>query len=182
MDILLTILTRTAFTAGLILSVALASSLLARTGRHLFHFIFRGGYETAAIVYMAFTFPGVLMHELSHALLAMLTGARVRSIHFTRTGGETILEPRGNRVFRDIQLSLSAVAPALMGTLAIIGAYYLAMSDMKPLIKGIGWYLLLCAFLHSDLSGQDVKVYLRGLPGLFMLIFLCQAVCLFFTR
>lgn len=59
------------------------------------------------------TYIGVIHHELSHAFLAILTGAKVLKISLAKKGtvhngqlGSVTFAPRGPKVIRNIQCTL----------------------------------------------------------------------------
>jgi len=107
--------------------------------------------------------PGVIVHEYSHALGCVLTGARVREIRvFDARGGEVIHEePR------------LAFGSAIISMAPIIGAsiaVYLLARLLVPGFVGFGdlnlssWQFLLFAYLSASItaamapSRQDLKV------------------------
>ena len=122
--------------------------------------------------------PGVLHHELSHAIAALLTGARVRSFTIIpRDGalGQVGIVPRGSKLMQGLQLSFSAVAPVLFG----IGTLLLSLQYILPSLNApwqhiLFWYLIVCLVLHMTLSGADWKNFLRGILGTWIILF---AVC-----
>lgn len=72
-------------------------------------------------IYRVFVAPGVIIHELSHALGCMLTGAKITSIQvFKKDGGEVRHTPPKVPIIGQIIISL---APFFIGFLAI---YYIA--------------------------------------------------------
>ncbi|GEM_PF-830978 len=132
---------------------------------------------TAALIFANYlTYPGVVHHELAHALLAWLLGAKVQRITLKPTPGalgSVNFLPRGGRVRQSLQLTLSSIAPVLLGivTLYLIGRYLWPVCTMIGLRVLVG-YLALSIFLHMDLSGQDIRVALNGLPVCLMILFI----------
>ena len=124
------------------------------------------------------TFPGVILHELSHALLAVVTGAKVTHIRFFAPDGNSLgsvsMRPRGNFITMSIQRGLSALAPAFCSLLWL----YLLRTYLYPYIQQNVWlmvlfiYLCVSVILHASLSGADIAVGLKGLPGCLLVVFL----------
>lgn len=123
------------------------------------------------------TFLGVILHELSHAILAILTGAKVKHIRFFAPNGNSLgsvtMVPRGNFITKSIQEGLSALAPAFCSILWL----YLLKKFLYPytvdntVILILFAYLCISIILHASLSGADIRVGLKGLPGCFLVIF-----------
>ena len=65
------------------------------------------------------TFPGVCYHELSHALFAFITGAKIKKIVLYHKQKDTLgsveMIPRGPLPLKWLQLSFSACAPVITG-------------------------------------------------------------------
>lgn len=128
---------------------------------------------------------GVMIHELSHALLAILTGAKVISVTLfqvesdKKTLGEVSFITRGNCIFRGIQASFASAAPMFIGTVLLLVSF----TYIKPLLASwqlvIFWYVAISIFLHMSLSNQDVKnIFSNIFSLLFVLIILISAVLL----
>ena len=114
------------------------------------------------------TFPGVVLHELSHAVAAKLSGAKVDSVRLFDPDGETLghveFTCRGKHK-RDIafQRAVSSCAPVIGCWLSILlfrsvaawGAGY-------PAITLLAWHGSASAVCHMDMSRQDMKNYLKG--------------------
>ena len=124
------------------------------------------------------TFPGVVYHELSHALFAFLTGAKVNEIKLyqKKAGhlGYVNYTPRGPWAIRCIQLSLASCAPVVTGLAAVAGILYLFVSGigMPVYLKALLIYLGISVLIHMDMSGADLKSYGKGIPFVFLLIFI----------
>lgn len=129
------------------------------------------------------TFPGVCYHELSHALFAFLTGAKIKKIVLYRKEknhlGYVELIPRGPLPLRWLQLSFSACAPVITGLLGecalLYVLYYLTLPVWADLLLG---FLSFCILLHMDMSGADFKGYLKGVFFFFILFFLIALLLL----
>ena len=98
-------------------------------------YLLTGSRDAALVLYALPLLPGVLLHELSHAVMAFLL--RVR------TGGLTIIprrDPQGNVALGSVMVeqvdvvraSLIGVAPLLFGSLAVvlIGQRVFGLSDL----------------------------------------------------
>lgn len=117
------------------------------------------------------TFLGVIHHELAHAIIFFLTGAKVVKMQLftlnSRSGhlGQVQVIHRGSWLLRNIQRTLGAVAPVFLGIanvamiLSIVRNY-----DLYGWLDTFLYYLALSIFIHMDLSKEDVKVALKGLP------------------
>lgn len=122
------------------------------------------------------TFPGTIHHELSHALLAAVSGARVTRIRLFNLHGSTLgsvqLIPRGGALLQSLQLCLSAIAPALCGmvTLYLLTQVAFPMST-QPWQRIVLGYLSFSVLIQMTLSRQDLKNARRGLPLTFWLLF-----------
>lgn len=133
------------------------------------------------------TFLGVIHHELAHAIVFFLTGAQILRIQlFTlnaRSGhlGQVQVRHRGSWFLRSIQKTLGAVAPVFLGIadismiMTIIRNY-----ELFGWLEAFLYYLALSIFIHMDLSKEDVKVALKGLPItyiiLVLIIFVIRAI------
>lgn len=137
------------------------------------------GPKTAQFIDSRLTFIGVIHHELSHILLALLTGAMVTNFELFKPNGRTLGEvrivPRGPIVLRAIQKSLSGMAPILCGTISLYILY--VIMNIQTSDGYIGWklvvYMLLALVInyHMSMSKQDVKISLGGIPLLFIIIY-----------
>lgn len=114
------------------------------------------------------TFIGVIHHELSHAFVAFITGAKIKKIelftmfHKDRLGSVQFV-PRGPFLLQSIQVVLTSIAPMIFG---LISLYYLSNVGIG---SNIGlfifiWYTRLSILIHTTMSSQDVKICFKGLP------------------
>ena len=73
------------------------------------------GNEFTYFIFNRLTFIGVFHHELSHALLATLTGAKVTKIVFFHPDGDRLgyvqYVTRGNVIMAAIQQTMASIAP-----------------------------------------------------------------------
>ena len=148
----------------------LVSGLLAR----LFGIIDRSG-RLFLLIANTLTFPGVMYHELSHALFALITGAKVNKIVLYNKEGDHLgyvnFSPRGNIILRSLQLSFSACAPVIMGLIGecVIIHVFRTVTPLPVWGYILLGFLLFCIILHMDMSGADIKGYVRGIPFFFLL-------------
>ena len=112
------------------------------------------------------TYIGTVIHELSHAAVAFLTGAKVKKITLIPHGatlGSVEYVPRGNKFFQGLQMSLSAIAPTVVGTVLL----YLMFTQVHPLLTEawhyvLFYYLALSILFHMDLSLTDLRNFFQG--------------------
>lgn len=129
------------------------------------------------------TFPGVVWHELSHALFAFLTGAKVEEISLYHQEGNHLgyvkFRPRGIWPAQCVQLSLSACAPVIMGALGL-SAIHIALTTLTLPVWGIviAGYLFISIMIHMDMSPEDLKSYIKGIPFFLIVFFLVAYVYL----
>lgn len=112
------------------------------------------------------TYIGTVIHELAHATFAFLTGAKVKKITLVPKGttlGSVEYEPRGNKFFRGLQMSLSAIAPTIVGTFLL---FYLFTQVHPHLTEAwhfvLFYYLALSILFHMDLSLVDLRNFFAG--------------------
>ncbi len=122
------------------------------------------------------TAPGVIIHELSHLLLALVTFCKVTKVELfrprkNRLGGVEYM-PRGSAIWNCVQMTLVSCAPVISGMFI---SSFLITWFMAGVIPGIlipfALYLLICVILHMNMSGQDIKVYIKGVWIFFILFF-----------
>lgn len=127
------------------------------------------------------TFPGTFLHEISHFLFALFTGAKVSKLVLFETNGDSLghLEyiPRGPWFLKALQNALASVAPPVVGL--VLGYFLLQyiVSGSHTFWGYVGlWYLLVSLVNHSTMSGADLKIYFKNvwilLPPIFVVIFL----------
>ena len=123
-----------------------------------------GNFAFAFINYL--TFPGTILHELSHAVFATLTGARVTEISFFDFGitlGHVNYIPRGPKLMRELQNCLTACAPVITGTVALYFLFKL-LTITNSTIGYVGViYLIVSVITHMSMSIMDVINYFRGI-------------------
>lgn len=117
------------------------------------------------------TFIGVIHHELSHALLAFLTGAKVTEVKLFRINhkdgrlGYVSYAPRGNFIMMSIQKVFASVAPILMGFVScgLLYMYILPIAEASICGICIFYYVFCSIILHMSLSKQDIQVMKGGI-------------------
>ena len=125
------------------------------------------------------TFPGIVIHELSHFIFAVITGAEVRDISFFEDDdgrlGHVTTRARGPWFIVAVQYTLIAIAPVIVGlTLGFLLLRYI-FAEQHSLGMNIGlWYLIICLINHSTMSKSDIEGYFRG-----VLIFVVPLLALF---
>lgn len=126
------------------------------------------------------TAPGVVLHESSHALFAILTGAKVTKIVFFGPKGDVLgyvnYRTRGRLIAPAIQRMLASVAPVIVGPFALWGMAKLFIVNEQIWLKVLLVYLAFSVLMHMDLSRQDVKEYLKGC-GIVILIVALICIC-----
>ena len=132
------------------------------------------GGRTAYVFLNYLTWPGTVHHEFSHALLAFITGAKVKRISLIPHGqalGQVEYSSRGGRVLQALQMSLSSTAPILCGmvteALLILRVYPICDVWWKYVLFV---YLVVSIFLHMTLSREDLINLWNGIiPTVFVL-------------
>ena len=119
------------------------------------------------------TYIGVIHHELSHAFLAILTGAKVLKISLAKKGtvhngqlGSVTFAPRGPKIIRNIQCTLIQLGPILLGTAQLVGISSLFLYSY---VKLQSWQAFILVVLvqqivyHMQLSKADIETMTRGI-------------------
>lgn len=130
------------------------------------------------------TIPGVIHHELSHAALALLTGAIVTEFKpfwpdkTSGSLGHVNFSTRGSLFTRCLQCTFTSTAPVILGTLSSILLFAYAANNTVPfyiLVPMI--YLIFSIIIHASMSFADVKIMLKGIWALFIAAYI---ICLYF--
>lgn len=123
-------------------------------------------------------FPGVMIHELSHAFFAVITGAKVTEIALFKVEdgalGHVNFKNRGNIILVAIQNVFVSSAPMFVGAAVVIGCgLWLSVLPAGYIwLKIIIWYLMISMFFHMTMSPADIKVYIKGVPLFIVILFL----------
>lgn len=142
--------------------------------RFLAHFI---GEKAAFFIRNRLTFPGTVHHELSHAFFALISGAKVTKVKLFKLQGQQLgyveFVPRGNAFTRAIQMTLTSIAPIVCGaaTLCILSWLwrYRCLAPWHYILVG---YLFVSVGFHLNMSEQDIKNSLKGIPVMVVICFL----------
>ena len=138
--------------------------------------------KIASFLMNRLTFVGTVFHELAHAILVWLTGAKivkVKLFEFSSDGrlGHVEFALRGPKWKQLLQLALGSCAPVLFGVCAeyiLIRTVIFHELDLK--IRILLWYFIISIFLHMSMSKEDLKHYLHGLLVVFPIVMLvCMA-------
>lgn len=150
--------------------------IIAECVNRLFKFIIQKlfGPKFTNILCNYITFPGTVHHELSHALLTFLTGAKIDSISLFKPNGDSLgsveYHNRGSFVLRAIQNSMSAIAPVLCGAATSSVIIYAMLNCKLPILAIIVLvYILISIILHMRMSRADIKIMWKGIPVIFLL-------------
>lgn len=135
------------------------------------------GLDTALFIMNVLTFVGTIHHELSHALYALITGAKVTKVQVFKPEGHRLgfveFIPRGNWFTKSIQLTMSGIAPTVQGFISNYFLVLLFFAISGPLwLKIVLGYIIFSIFIHSTMSGADLKAAAKGLPFVAILIFI----------
>lgn len=136
------------------------------------------GSKVASFICNRVTFPGTIIHELSHALFAILTGAKVLKIKCFEMFahgrlGHVDFALRGGKIKKMIQLCLVSCAPVLTGI--FLEYLFIKMIFTYELSLGIQiflWYMVISVADHMSMSPADIKNYMRGLTIVFPMVML----------
>lgn len=138
------------------------SFLRGMTGRHM-----------AYLITNYLTFPGVVLHELSHAVGAKASGAKVTEIRFFEPDGERLgcvkFSCRGRHKRQmAVQMAVSSCAPVVLGW-AFLNVFLSLSSWARGcfLLQAMSWHGAFSMLCHMDMSRQDMKNYIKGCLWLF---------------
>lgn len=131
-------------------------------------------------------FPGVMLHELAHALFAVLTGAKVTELALFKREGETLghvnASMRGNMFMVSIQRIFISSAPMFVGTGVVLLCRYLILTLTIPLWgKILIGYIGVAMFFHMTMSVEDIKIYVKGIPIFMGIVFVVSLIVKLFV-
>ncbi len=122
------------------------------------------------------TAPGVVIHELSHLLVAIVTLCKIEKVELFKPKGDQLggveYRPRGTLLWTFVQMTLVSCAPVVSGI--FITTYlitWLIAGSIPTLLVPFAVYMLVCVILHMNMSGQDIKIYVRGVWVFFLVFF-----------
>ena len=124
--------------------------------------------KAADIICNYVTFPGTMLHELSHAIAAWMTGAKVVNcslfeINSSGRLGHVEFVPKGNPFKKSWQLAVTSCAPVINGIIwMLVGSKLLTAYNLPFFINIILVYLLISILDHMSMSKEDIKNYLKG--------------------
>lgn len=121
-------------------------------------------------------FPGVMLHEMSHALLAFLTGAKITDVALFKREegslGHVSFRNRGNIFLVSLQNIFASAAPMFCGA-GIVYACYFGVTHITILwLRILLGYIGVSMFFHMTMSVEDIKIYVRGIPIFMGLLFI----------
>lgn len=161
-------------------AVAAVSALLERLITGVIALVAGGG--SAMVIEGYLTYPGVVYHELSHALFAVLTGAKVHSISLRRRPsadgsgrvlGSVSFSSRGNRVAQAVQRAVTGIAPLVTGVAAMVFITRVLLPACTEVWQqALAGYLFLCVLLHTSLSREDLRRIREGAPIVLAVLFI----------
>lgn len=133
------------------------------------------GQTFAIFIFNRVLFIGTVIHELSHAFFAWISGAKVTKVRcltlFSKdTLGYCEFIPRGNIFVKSFQLAFASCAPTVTGCfiLYLCSRYFTSFSSLG---KVIIFYVGLSVLNHMSMSSQDVKNYIKGSICMYIIIF-----------
>ncbi len=141
-------------------------------------------------LYLASVFPGVVLHEASHAVAVLITGGQISDINFfSSTGGHVGHTPSRVPVLGQFIISF---APLIVGLTAIFllaklipmtqnGLINIPFSDWQlpklSLMNGFHWWQIIVVYLLLSISvtlipsRQDVSVSIAGILAMAFIAF-----------
>ncbi len=167
------------------LIIPLWGLLMSLLNKLIFSFISKvSSPKIAMFIVNWLTIPGVIHHELSHALLAVLTGAVVTEFRpfwpdrVTGSLGHVNFVTRGSIFIRSLQYTLVSTAPVLLGTVSSLLLFTLTQKiELPASLLALTIYLIFSIIVHASMSFADVKIMLKGIWIIFiaaLVICLCM--------
>lgn len=125
--------------------------------------------KKAMVICNYITCIGTIIHELSHAIMAFATGAKVTEVkllELSKNGrlGHVSFKTCGSKMKQSWQLAMTSCAPTLNGILWC----YILFKVLFLYRLSAGWtallvYLLISIFDHMSMSEADSKNYMKGM-------------------
>ncbi len=133
------------------------------------------GCVSANLIVNCLTWPGVILHETSHAVAGLLTGAKIQHFSVLPSGdtlGHVTFILRGNYIIRGIQQVCTGIAPAV--ACPLVAYFLLNMKIDSGVLSLVRYYMVACCALHCELSGADVKGAVSGIPAVLFVLWLIK--------
>lgn len=164
-------------TVAAVLSVILIGSIM--NGIEKFQINLLGkifGLKAALFFTNYVTIAGTIIHECSHALFAICTGAKVTEISFLDTKGDSLGHicyiTRGPVFMRGIQDSMCSCAPVFVGLICEGFVFSQIIAGGHPIWETILlWYLAISIIDHMSMSPIDIKHYFQGIWAVIPIVF-----------
>ncbi len=127
-------------------------------------------------------FPGVIIHEMAHAFLAVITGAKITEVALFKKMDDSLghvnFKNRGNIILVAIQNIFISSAPMFVGAVVVYGCFYWISILGKSLLwlKIILGYVGVSMFFHMTMSPADIKVYVKGIPLFIVIVFVITVI------
>ena len=165
------------------LVMCLALPLVGLIIQVLIHYVFGGllnlitrNGNTFYVFHNYLTAPGVVWHELSHLLVAIVTFAQIDDVVLFRPSNDSLggvfFHPRGPILWHFVQMTLISCAPVVSGFVAIYGYIHIittrSLSIPVHILLG---YLIVCIVIHMTMSGADFELYFKGIWVFFVAFF-----------
>lgn len=140
------------------------------------------GAKTAMIIVNWVTFPGVVHHEMAHALFGIVTGAKIKEMELFKPSGTSLGYVKfafsGNIILRSIQYVFISIAPIVCGSISTVLIFYYTKSNSFSIwVLILIIYLLISIIFHMTMSTQDLKVMFKGVWFIFILVLI---ICVYF--
>lgn len=127
-------------------------------------------------------FPGVMLHELAHALFALLTGAKVTEVALFKKEGDSLghvnFHNRGNIFVVALQNIFTSSAPMFVGAAVVYACFYFVghLSHSLLWLKILLGYIGVSMFFHMTMSPEDIRVYVKGIPLFIVIVFVVTLI------
>lgn len=135
------------------------------------------GGKVAFFIRNRLTFIGTVHHELSHALFAWVSGAKVTKVELFHVRGNQLgcveFYPRGNAFTKAVQMTLSSIAPVICGAVSLcVLTWFLRFRCVLTWHFVLTGYLMVSVLLHMNMSVQDIKNAWKGMPLTMLICYL----------
>ena len=174
---LLHLITGATFTRGLVLLVVVIGRLIDMYEVGCMKLLTKVcSVKLATFICDRLTFPGVIIHELAHALFIWAAGGKIHKVRLLSLGldgrlGFVEFTPRGSKLQISCQLAFGSCAPVLVGILLeTVFMYSIFNIDMPTWGYVLLWYMAISVLNHMSMSREDMKNYFKGLVVIFPII------------